>query len=145
MHATPQQSIQHLAFFNIPFYLSKYTSTSVVQTIVDLGVQESFKPVYDMYVGISRGISAVKRMGLDDGVVSVPNFRNLPVPTFVDSKDSRLLQFSDLLVGLLLAEAIGSLSPLKRALLRELNTLRDRVHFQTVNWKINSELVSHRS
>jgi hypothetical protein len=130
-----QKTIQNLAYFNLPYYIAPYTATSLVQTIVDLGLSESFKPIYQMYVGAARGIVAFKGMGLLDEDISRPNFQNLPTPLFVDSKDSRLIQLSDLLNGLLLAKEMGEMTEFKQKLLDATSSLENRISLHTVEWK----------
>jgi hypothetical protein len=129
-----QDVIQELAFINIAFILAPYTAESLVQTVVDLGLSESFRPIYQMYVGMSRGLIATKLMGVSDDQITLPNFLNLPVPLFVDSKDSRLIQISDLINGLYLAKEVGKVTAFKKQLLEATSILESRINIHSIDW-----------
>jgi len=134
----PQGMIQTLAYSNVSNYLVPETSQGVVQLIVDLGLSESFRPIYDMYVGMSRGVLTVKLIGIPEDQLTLQNFRNLPVPLFIDSKDSRLLQLSDVLIGLRLAEITGSATAFKKRLAESTRCLNERIVVESVEWNAES-------
>jgi hypothetical protein len=131
---SPSQAIQQLAHINIGSYLAKSAETHCIQTIVDLGLSESFRPVYEVYAGSSRGLKLIRAQGVQDVHITVPHYRRLLPPAFVDSKDSRLLQFSDLLIGLLLCRETGRLTPFKQSLLDCMAPVMPRVKLTTVEW-----------
>jgi len=124
---TPQRMIQWLAYGNVAFLLAPHTERGIVQVIIDLGLSESFKPMYDMYVGTNRGLLAVRQMGISEELITLPNFRNLPVPLFIDSRDSRLVQLSDVIVGLKLAEKCPPVSDFKSRLIGSINDIGERI------------------
>jgi hypothetical protein len=134
----PNLAIQLLAHLNIPVYLADLTSKNVVQVIIDLGLSEAFRPVYDIYSGSSKSIPHMKAAGVADDQITVPNFKRLPPPVFVDSVHSRILQFSDLLVGLVLSREIGALTGFKSALLDAFKPAVERVKLFTVDWNANA-------
>jgi hypothetical protein len=132
---SPAIQIQGMAYRNINNYLVQPAETCVVQTIVDLGISESFKPVYDMYAGSLRSIPMMKARGIQDDAITIANYRRLPRPLFLTAQDSRLLQFSDLLIGLILASEMGELTEFKRQLLVELEPVMPRVTFSRVEYR----------
>lgn len=131
---SPQKAIQFLANFNISHYLTEPAKNHLIQTVVDLGLSGSFKSVYDMYYAISRGLKLVKSQGFEDDLISVPNYRNLLPPVFITSQDSRLLQLSDLIIGLLLSRDTGKMSPFKESLLNSLTPIQNRIKLNSVKW-----------
>jgi len=131
---TPSHTIQHLAHININYYLAGSAETHVVQMIVDLGISESFRPVYDIYAGALRSIPMMKARGIQDDQITIANYQRLPRPVFLDSKDSRILQFSDLLIGLLLSKELGSITPFKAALLECLAPIMPNIQVVSVEW-----------
>ncbi len=131
---TPSRAIQQLSYVNINNYLAAPAATHVVQMIVDLGISESFRPVYDMYAGALRSIPMLKARGITDDQITISNYRNLPRPVFLASQDSRLLQFSDLLIGLLLCREVGALTPFKLKLVEQLSAMMKYVESVSVEW-----------
>jgi len=136
---TPAQAIQHLSYINITNYLAGPAASHPIQIIVDLGIAESFRPIYDMYCSTLRSIPMLKARGIADDQITVPHYRNLPRPVFLDSGDSRLLQYSDLLIGLLLARQIGSLTPFKSKIFERIEPIMKNVEVFSVEW--NKEAV----
>lgn len=130
----PSRAIQHLAHININNYLAGPAETHVVQMIVDLGISESFRPVYDIYASALRSIPMMKARGIQDNQITIANYQRLPRPVFLDSKDSRVLQFSDLLIGLLLSRELDNLTPFKAALIERLAPIMNNVHVRSVEW-----------
>jgi len=131
---SPSQAIQHLAHINVAHYLAKPAENHLIQTIVDLGLSESFRPVYEVYAGSNRGLKMIKAQRIEDVHISIPHYRHLLPPAFVDSRDSRLLQYSDLLIGLLLCREAGGLTPFKQSLLECMAPVMPRVELSTVEW-----------
>ena len=131
---TPQQAIQHFAQFNVPQHLAELTSSNIVQIIADLGLSESFRPTYNVYASTVGSIPMVKAHGVPDAAITVPNWKRLPKAVFLDSKDSRVLQFSDLVVGLNLSERLGTLSAFKRSLLDALAPIQSLLRVKSVEW-----------
>jgi hypothetical protein len=129
-----QAAIQSLAFFNMSNFLAPYTSQHPVQAVVDLGLSESFRPIYQMYVGHARGLTAVKMRGVRDIQITIPNYSNLPVPLFVDSHDSRLIQLSDLLIGTLLAKNMRQSTGFKGELIDTVACLDSRIALHSIEW-----------
>ena len=76
----------------------------------------------------------LKARNIDDSQITLKNYRNLPVPLFLDSNDSRLLQFSDLLIGLLLSKETGSLTPFKEELLKRIEPVMKNVQVFSGEW-----------
>ena len=132
--SAPSLQIQQLAFINIKNYLSDLAVSHQLQIVVDLGISESFRPIYDLYCSAVRGIPMLKARGIADEQITIPNYRNLLRPLFLDSGDSRLLQFSDLLIGLLLARRLGVLTPFKEAMLQCIEPTLKNVREYTVEW-----------
>lgn len=132
-----QAAIQMLAFMNVSNFLAPHTSQYPVQTVVDLGLSESFRPIYQMYVGHARGLIAVKMMGIRDDQITIPNYSNLPVPLFVDSHDSRLIQLSDLLIGTLLAKNMQQSTGFKGKLIDTVACLDSRIALHSIEWNAN--------
>lgn len=130
----PAQAIQHLAHFNVSHALAAPAAENLIQIVVDLGLSEAFRPVYDVYASSARGLKVVKAQRLQNVHISVPHYMQLLPPVFADSKDSRLIQFSDLLIGLLLAEQTDQLTLFKTALLGCLAPLMHRVKRLSVEW-----------
>lgn len=128
------KTIQHLSWINIANYLAGPASSNPVQVVVDLGIAESFRPIYDMYCSTVRSIPMLKARGIHDSDITIPHYRNLPRPVFLDSGDSRLLQCSDLLIGLLLARQLQVLTPFKSALLAQVEPILKNVEVLTVEW-----------
>jgi len=133
----PSRAIQHLAHININNYLAQPAESHVVQMIVDLGISESFRPIYDIYAGAVRNIPMMKARGIRDDQITVANYQRLPRPVFLDSKDSRVLQFSDLLIGLLLARDLQVLTPFKASLLEQLAPIMHNVQIVSVEWSVD--------
>lgn len=133
-----QQCIQKLAFFNLQYFLAPYTNTQVVQTIVDLGLCKGFKPVYEMYVAQMKGLIATKLAGFKDKDITSPNFRNLPSPLFIRSRDSRIVQFCDLIIGSFLSYELGQLSDFKSKIHSSLAALDQMIRLETVEWNKNA-------
>jgi hypothetical protein len=119
------------AWFNMGVYLESTTGETLVQSVVDLGISESFRPIYNTYVGMSSGVAALVSGGIE---ISLPNFRNLPTPLFVDSRNSRAIQLSDVLIGLLLARTTNTLSPLMARLHAELAGIHSQIQLYSVEW-----------
>ena len=94
-----QKQIQSLAWHNYSRHIKEITKDSLVQAIVDLGLSESFRPIYNMYQSIIRGVVDAKFFEIDDENITIPNFRNILPPVFIDSRDSRLIQISDVIIG----------------------------------------------
>jgi hypothetical protein len=134
----PSHAIQQLAYVSISHYLSNIVRTQPVQIVVDLGVSESFRPIYDMYAGVLRSIPMMKARGITDSQITIENYRNLPMPLFLDSRDSRILQFSDLLIGLLLSRELKVLTDFKKALLSCLDPVMSNVSVGSVEWNQNA-------
>lgn len=130
----PSHQIQQLAFINISNYLSELAASHQVQIVVDLGIAESFRPIYDMYCSGLRSIPMLKARGIADDQITIQNYRNLPRPLFLDSGDSRLLQYSDVVIGLLLARRLGVLTPFKEAMLQCIEPTLKNVHEYSVEW-----------
>lgn len=131
---SPSKAIQQLSYVNIANYLAGPASSNAVQVIVDLGIAESFRPIYDMYCSSVRSIPMLKARGIHDSDITIPHYRNLPRPVFLDSGDSRLLQYSDLLIGLLLARQLHVLTPFKSALLAQIEPIFKNVEVLSVEW-----------
>jgi hypothetical protein len=135
-----QAAIQMLSFMNVSHFLAPYKDKSIVQLVVDLGLNEAFKPVYRMYVGKTQGVVAAKIMGVNDEDITEKNYRNLPVPLFVDSVDSRLMQLSDLLTGLALSKESGRLTGFKARLYEAADAGLAQAEVSTVEWNaINTQ------
>lgn len=130
----PTYAIQHLAHVNVSHALAAPAAENLIQIVVDLGLSEAFRSVYDIYASSARGLKLIKAQGIQDVHITTPHYRQLLPPVFSDSKDSRLIQFSDLLIGLLLAEQAGQLTPFKSALLGRLSPLLPRVQLLSVEW-----------
>jgi hypothetical protein len=130
----PAQAIQHLAHINVSHALAAPAAENLIQIVVDLGLSESFRSVYDVYASSARGLKLIKAQGIQNVHMTVPHYMQLLPPVFADSKDSRLIQFSDLLIGLLLVEQTGLLTPFKTALLECLAPLLQRVQQLSVEW-----------
>jgi hypothetical protein len=131
---SPSKAIQQLSCVNIANYLAGPASSNPVQVIVDLGIAESFRPIYDMYCSTVRSIPMLKASGIPDSNITIPHYRNLPRPVFLDSGDSRLLQYSDFLIGLLLARQLQVLTPFKSALLAQIEPIFKNVEVLSVEW-----------
>jgi len=132
---SPSHQIQLLAYLNIQHnYLAELSKTQVVQMIVDLGISKSFRPVYEMYASVVRSIPMLKARGISDDQITIPNYQRQPRPVFLDSKDSRVLQFSDLVIGLLLSEIVGNLTPFKAALIERIAPIRRNVQLMSNEW-----------
>ena len=131
---TPSKTIQQLSYVNINNYLTALAATHVVQMIVDLGISESFRPIYDMYAGALRSIPMLKARGITDDQITIAHYRNLPKPVFLASGDSRLLQFSDFLIGLLLCREVGALTPFKLQLLEQVGAIMKNTEVVSVEW-----------
>jgi len=131
---TPSKAIQQLSYVNINNYLAAPAATHVVQMIVDLGISKSFRSIYDMYAGALRSIPMLKARGITDDQITISNYRNLPRPVFLTSGDSRLLQFSDFLIGLLLCREVGALTPFKLKLLEQVGAIMKNVEVVSVEW-----------
>jgi hypothetical protein len=130
----PAHVIQRLAHINTNSYLAKPTETHIVQMVVDLGISESFRPIYDIYAGALRSIPMLKARGITDDQITIANYRRLPRAVFMDSKDSRVLQFSDMLIGLTLSRDLQVLTPFKTSLLERLAPIMHNVQVLSVEW-----------
>lgn len=130
----PARQVQHLANINLSHYLAPLLASHTVQMIVDLGLSESFRPVYDIYAGALRSIPMMKARGIEDEQITIPHYRQLPAPTFLDSGDSRILQFSDLLIGLMLCDKIGAATLFKGRLLDAITPVVGTVEIFSVEW-----------
>lgn len=131
---TPSHQIQQFAFIRINNYLEDLAASHQVQIVVDLGIAESFRPTYDMYCSTVRSIPMLKARGIGDDQITIAHYRNLPRPLFLDSGDSRILQYSDVLIGLLLARRLGVLTPFKQAMLQCIEPTLKNVHEYSVEW-----------
>lgn len=129
-----QAAIQLLSFTNVSHFLAPYKDKAIVQLVVDLGLNKAFKPIYRMYVGKAQGIVAAKIMGVTDENITEKNYRNLPIPLFIDSVDSRLMQLSDLLTGLALSKESGRLTGFKARLYEAADASLARAEVSTVEW-----------
>lgn len=135
---TPSLAIQQLAHFNVvSSYLAKITDQEIVQVIVDLGLSEAFRPVYNVYAGAIQSVPNLVAQGIGDDQITIPNFRRLPAPVFMDSARSRVLQFSDLLIGLLLSRELNALTSFKQSLLQAFEPLLGVTTFHSVEWNAN--------
>lgn len=135
---TPSLAIQQLAHFNIvSSYLAKLTDQGVVQVIVDLGLSEAFRPVYNLYAGAIQNIPNLVAQGIGDDQITIPNFRRLPPPVFMDSARSRILQFSDLFIGLLLCNELQAMTSFKQSLYEAIEPLLGVTSFHSVEWNAN--------
>lgn len=130
----PQRMIQELAYANVANFLAPHTKRGVVQVIIDLGLSAAFKPIYDMYVGTTRGLLAMKQVGIAEDHITRPNYHNLPVPLFIDSRDSRLIQLSDMIVGITLAGKCTPVSEFKRRLTNSIHAVVKHTTVNSVEW-----------
>lgn len=133
-----ERAIQHLAFQNVHRYLEPYTQIGCVQTIVDLGLHESFRPVYEIYALSARGLNATRDIENDETQITIRNFRQHLTPVFLDSKDSRLLQLSDTLIGLELASKNQQLTPFKQQLFQATRCLENHMTVHTVDFTVQN-------
>lgn len=140
---TPSRQIQMLSYVNIDHYLTTLAQANTVQMIVDLGLSESFRPIYNIYAGARRTIPMLKARGIDDAQITIANYRNLPAPVFLDSTDSRILQYSDLVIGLLLARQLDLLTNFKAKLLAALGSVVANVELYSVEWNADSAPTSN--
>ncbi len=135
---TPALAIQQLAHFNVvSSYLAKLTDQGVVQVIVDLGLSEAFRPVYNVYAGAIQSIPNLVAQGIGNDQITIPNFRRLPPPVFMDSARSRILQFSDLVIGLLLSRELNAMTNFKQSLFEAIEPLLSITSFHSVEWNAN--------
>ncbi len=134
-----QNMIQMMAFQNMSNFLSPITSSTQVQTVVDLGLNESFKPIYQMYVSGQKNIPIILGMGVDESDISISNFRNLPTPLFIRSEDSKCIQISDVIIGLLLAKKMGTISKFKGSLYETLEPIMPNIGCHSIHWNNTKE------
>lgn len=135
---TPSLAIQQLAHFNVvSAYLEKITDQEIVQVIVDLGLSEAFRPVYNIYAGAIQSIPNLVAHGIGDKQITIPNFRRLPAPVFMDSARSRVLQFSDLIIGLLLSKELNAMTSFKQSLFEAIEPLLGITSFHSIEWNAN--------
>lgn len=133
-----QKMIQYLAFVNMSEYLSPLSCTTQIQTVVDMGLNESFKPIYDMYTSIHKTIPSMSSMGFDETHITFKDYRNVPIPLFIESRDSKLIQLSDVIVGLLLASKMENLSPFKSYLYNLMQPIICNIKCHTIEWNKQS-------
>jgi hypothetical protein len=136
----PSQQIQHLAYVNIDHHLAPLCATHVVQRVVDLGISESFRPIYEMYVAGTRGLALLKARGIPDALITVKNYQNSPIPLFLRSQESRLLQVSDLIIGVLLARETNQMTPFKNSILQALTPILENVSVFSAQWNANDDV-----
>lgn len=97
---TEAKFIQNLACINVLHGLIQpLANHNFIQIIVDGGFNEAFKPLHDMYMDIKRGIDNAKVIGFEDKDISIKNYNRILTPVFVDSRDERLIQVSDMMLG----------------------------------------------
>lgn len=134
----PELAIQELAHFNIvSSYLADLMEQGIVQIVVDLGLSEAFRPVYRLYSSAIENIPKLLACGWSASGITIPNFTRLPPPVFMDSKRSRILQFSDLVIGLLLCKEIGALSKFKESMLEAISPLVQATQVHSIEWNKN--------
>jgi len=133
-HETPERAMYRLALARLPQHLAPYTASEPVQKIVDLGVSEAFKGLYGLYMMRRRGRMAMQQMGFDEEHIPTPNHHHLLPPLFVASHDSRILQLSDVLLGLSLAKTAGALTEFKKDLLQATRAIQDKVKARLIEW-----------
>lgn len=138
MFGTPSKTIQHFSYVNISKNLAALAATHVVQMVVDLGISESFRPIYEMYASNLKNIPMLKARGISDAHIAIPHYRNLPMPVFLASGESRLLQFSDFLIGLLLCHEVEDLTPFKLKLLEQVGSIMKNVEIISVEHNIDA-------
>lgn len=130
----PQIAIQFLAATNIKYHVSGITKDDQMQLIVDLGLSESFRQIYDIHSGSAKSIPYMKSMGFKEEDITFPNYRNFLAPLFIDSKDSRAIQLSDLVIGLSLAKQTGGLTGFKADLYGALEPIHPHIMINSVEW-----------
>ena len=118
--------------------MAEFTEEGVVQVIVDLGLSDAFRSVYNIYAGALQSIPQLVAHGIGVDQITIPNFNRLPPPVFMDSARSRILQFSDLLIGLLLSRELNALTDFKQSLLDAVSPLLDVTRVHSVEWNANA-------
>lgn len=108
--------IQDRAFQEIPFHLAPRAQDELIQMVIDLGLSESFQKEYEMYVSSATSLVSVIAVAGDDDGVALRQWRNLPCPVFISSKSSRVMQMTDMVVGLCRWKAEGSTGSFKQLL-----------------------------
>ncbi|APG27028.1 hypothetical protein A7E78_03780 [Syntrophotalea acetylenivorans] len=132
--SSPQIAIQYLSATNIKYHLMDITKNQQLQIVVDLGLSESFRPIYDIHSGSTRSIPYMKAMGLNESEITFPNYRNFLAPLYMDSRDSRAIQFSDLVIGLSLARQTGELTGFKADLYQALEPIHSHITINSIEW-----------
>ena len=126
----PSDFIQSMANMNIRLYIEEITNTEPTQIVVDLGLNESFKKIYEMYSGALKSVPMLKCLGVTDSNIYIPNFRNLPIPLYLRSEDSRLLQISDVVIGSIVSEQTNSITDFKTKII---NTVKRHSHITKIH------------
>ena len=102
--------IQVLAYMVVHHIIEHHLKGEFIQIVVDLGRSAGFNNIYDLYVGAISGLPQARWLEIPDELLIHPGYRNMPMPLFLDSRNSRLIQFADFIAGIGLKKYIGNCS-----------------------------------
>ncbi len=122
MSCTQEEYIQSYTFWQLGNHLKEFSKDNHIQVIIDGGLDKGFSNVYKLYAESFRGCAFASYFSGEKDI-SVPNFKNIAPPVFIDSKDSKLVQLSDIVIGLSLKKQMNQLNPFSQKLYDELRPL----------------------
>ena len=129
----PEKMIFTLAFLNVSYWVQEITKYGLLQMIIDAGFNDSYKRLHDIYMSKKRSVDIV-RLFWDESIISTPNFRNILSPAFVDSRDERLIQISDAVIGVEMWKQQGSVSEFKQKIIDIVSVLDSQIEVNEVEW-----------
>lgn len=135
----PEYYILSLAYFNIPYFIQDMTENEPVQLIIDAGFDPSYKKqIHPIYLSTKEGIDNARVFkNWREGQISTPNYTNILPPAFVDSKDERLTQISDLIVGVQMWKLENKLSNFKKQIIKAVDILNPQIELHVIEWNKN--------
>lgn len=134
----PHKCILNLAFFNVRYFIQKITEKELLQLIIDAGFNASYKSLHNIYMNIKRGVDNARVFERTKTRISTPNFMNILPPAFVDSRDERLIQISDVIIGVQMWKQEGNISEFKQKIIDIVDVLRPEVEVYEVEWNKKS-------
>jgi len=130
----PNDLILYLAFFNIPYWVQDITDNSLVQFIIDAGFDRSYKKLHNIYMTRKNGIDNARFLEGYETCISTPNYINLLPPAFVDSQDERLIQISDLVIGVQRWKLEGKETDFRNRIIGIVDKLNGNIELREVHW-----------
>ncbi|MBW1795180.1 MAG: DUF3800 domain-containing protein [Deltaproteobacteria bacterium] len=94
----PFSALMQLTYWNLLRKFHNYSQDSLIQFIIDGAFQESFKKIADGYSAFKIGADMGRELFKEEYKPLI-DYKKLLEPVYIDSKDSRHIQISDIILG----------------------------------------------